>query len=106
MTNPNDPNGDLQKPPPCGNCGHQKEFKGEPDGCLGYVPGVVDACCGHGDPNRAYLHFQNGMVLRGFRMSEPCGEEPEMPMWIMNPEWLDSLKAVDPETGEVLDDDS
>lgn len=24
------------------------------DACLGYLPGIVSACCGHGDPNLAY----------------------------------------------------
>ena len=40
-------------PRACGHCG--REY-GESlhDPCLGTLPGVVDACCGHGDPARAY----------------------------------------------------
>ena len=26
-----------------------------PDACLGLLPGVAQACCGHGDPERAYV---------------------------------------------------
>lgn len=29
----------------------------EPDPCLGYLPGVVDACCGHGGERNAYVAF-------------------------------------------------
>ncbi|SDX62116.1 hypothetical protein [Salimicrobium album] len=35
------------------------------DGCLGTLPGVVNACCGHGLTERAYIQFENGMVDRG-----------------------------------------
>lgn len=28
-----------------------------PDTCIGYLPGVFNACCGHGDPDHAYLSF-------------------------------------------------
>jgi hypothetical protein len=27
---------------------------GQPDPCLGYLPGIAHACCGHGATNRAY----------------------------------------------------
>lgn len=53
-----------------------------PDACLGYLPGVFAACCGHGsasavsywgpglDPRSAYVAFEEGyhpnnVVLRG-----------------------------------------
>jgi hypothetical protein len=26
-----------------------------PDACLGLLPAVRNACCGHGDPNEAYV---------------------------------------------------
>ena len=29
----------------------------EPDPCVGYLPGVYNACCGHGDPRKAYVCF-------------------------------------------------
>lgn len=42
----------------------------EPDPCLGLLPGVVEACCGHGRPERGYVMFQDGTLLRGFRRIE------------------------------------
>lgn len=32
---------------PCNHCGEVAELGG-PDPCLGWLPGVVSACCGHG----------------------------------------------------------
>jgi hypothetical protein len=37
-----------------------------PDPCLGLLPGVTDACCGHGDRSRAFVAFENGVLIRGF----------------------------------------
>lgn len=28
-----------------------------PDPCIGYLPGVYNACCGHGDDKSAYVSF-------------------------------------------------
>lgn len=43
----------------CKVCG---EFKGgkEPDPCLGYLPGIAHACCGHGKIQLAYCCGWNG----------------------------------------------
>lgn len=79
---------DMKQPPPCKKCGHQKEFKGEPDGCLGWLPGVVDACCGHGENGEQYLHFQDGTVITDFSIGkkmEPCS----VPLWIVNDAKID-----------------
>lgn len=43
---------------------------GEPDPCLGLLPGVVEACCGHGVTGKAYVMFEDGTLLRGFRRVE------------------------------------
>lgn len=52
---------------PCGHCGlYGSSNSGEPDPCLGMLPGVTNACCGHGDPDEAYICFQGGLVIRGF----------------------------------------
>lgn len=52
---------------PCGVCGLQGNSNyGDPDPCLGQLPGVTSACCGHGDRERAHVRFQGGVVLRGF----------------------------------------
>ncbi len=52
---------------PCGHCG---EFgggaDGAPDPCLGTLPGVVNACCGHGESDASYVVLSDGVVLRGF----------------------------------------
>ena len=28
-----------------------------PDACLGYIPGVSQACCGHGHTDSAFVYF-------------------------------------------------
>lgn len=49
---------------PCGHCGQHRTPEGH-DPCLGTLPGVANACCGHGRPSESYVQFTNGMVLRG-----------------------------------------
>lgn len=39
---------------PCGAC-RRSVVEGEPDPCLGLIPGVSHACCGHGDVRLAYV---------------------------------------------------
>lgn len=53
---------------PCKKCGKVFEGSniGEPDPCLGNLPGVDNACCGHGVAEQAYVRFTNGVVLTGF----------------------------------------
>lgn len=38
----------------CGHCGRPNTGKGH-DGCLGEIPGVANACCGHGVEGDAYV---------------------------------------------------
>ena len=47
---------------PCVCCGGTSEH----DDCLGMLPGVKYACCGHGDRDNAYIMFENGVIVRGF----------------------------------------
>lgn len=54
----------------CVKCGRGYEPGEEPDPCLGTLPGVIEACCGHGNPNKAYAFFENGVLLRGVRRIE------------------------------------
>jgi hypothetical protein len=42
----------------------------EPDPCLGTLPGVAEACCGHGNVQKAYVFFETGVLMRGFRKLE------------------------------------
>lgn len=65
---------------PCKKCG-QKEWSGDGavDACLGTLPGVTNACCGHGVPSHAYVCFEGGVVLRGFTVDVPSGGHNERP---------------------------
>ena len=49
---------------PCGHCG-EKATSEDHDACLGTLPGVMNACCGHGEEKEAYVQFHNGEILRG-----------------------------------------
>jgi len=49
---------------PCGHCGLYNTAEGH-DGCLGTLPKVSNACCGHGQENDAYLQFANGSRVSG-----------------------------------------
>ena len=72
----------MYKGDPCEACGLScreedtiREFKNDipawiADPCLGVLPGVSYACCGHGDPDDAYVAFENGIVFRGFNVIE------------------------------------
>lgn len=52
---------------PCKKCGALFTLgEGEVDPCLGVLPGVSNACCGHGIRSRSYVCFTNGVVLKGF----------------------------------------
>lgn len=57
---------------PCAKCGLVFEGSniGEPDPCLGVLPGVDNACCGHGVPEDAYIRFTSGVVVTGFQCIE------------------------------------
>ena len=56
--------GDIR---PCKKCGKLFTLgEGEVDPCLGVLPGVDNACCGHGTNERSYIRFENGVVVEGF----------------------------------------
>lgn len=48
---------------PCTRCGKYPTPEGH-DSCLGDLPGVEFACCGHG-VEKAYISFKNGITIRG-----------------------------------------
>ena len=58
-------NGEVR---PCKKCGKLFEGsnEGDSDPCLGDLPGVDNACCGHGVPEQAYIRFTNGVSVTGF----------------------------------------
>ena len=53
---------------PCVKCGKLPTKEGY-DPCLGTLPGVIDACCGHG-VKEAYIIFGNGVTIRGSSVME------------------------------------
>ena len=48
----------------CGHCGKYPTIEGH-DGCLGTLPGVKNACCGHGQVSNAYVQLWDGNHLGG-----------------------------------------
>lgn len=54
----------------CAYCEKQIE---EYDPCLGKLPGVASACCGHGQPKRSHIMFENGVLIQGFNVIINCG---------------------------------
>ena len=48
---------------PCVKCGEMPTEKGH-DPCIAGLPGVENACCGHG-VQRGYVSFENGTTIRG-----------------------------------------
>ncbi|MFO1442926.1 hypothetical protein KDN24_06810 [Bacillus sp. Bva_UNVM-123] len=48
----------------CGHCNEANTREGH-DACLGTLKGVMNACCGHGDINLAYIQLLDGYCVRG-----------------------------------------
>jgi len=48
----------------CGHCGKRRTPEGH-DGCIGTLDNVMNACCGHGEDNVAYVQFWDGTCIRG-----------------------------------------
>lgn len=48
----------------CGFCRLPNTEQGH-DGCLGTIDGVMNACCGHGSVNEAYIQYENGDRISG-----------------------------------------
>jgi hypothetical protein len=55
----------------CKKCGFG--FK-DYDACLGKLPGVINACCGHG-VDEGYIQFENGVIIRGIFKVEKAKEQ-------------------------------
>ena len=52
----------ASQPKACPRCGQLPSEDGH-DACLGNLPGVTNACCGHGVED-AYIQFENGIEMR------------------------------------------
>jgi hypothetical protein len=48
----------------CGFCGLANTSEGH-DGCISSLPGVMNACCGHGRKSEAYIQFADGRRVSG-----------------------------------------
>lgn len=48
----------------CGYCQKENTKEGH-DGCIGELPDVVNACCGHGRIKEAYIQLNDGSYIRG-----------------------------------------
>ena len=42
----------------CGHCNMKRTEEGH-DGCIGTLTNVMNACCGHGQTNMAYIQFNH-----------------------------------------------
>ncbi len=49
---------------PCGNCGKGYTKEGH-DGCIGTLPNVMNACCGHGITADAYIQYWDRIRVGG-----------------------------------------
>ena len=54
----------ADNPRDCGFCGLANTKEGH-DGCLQTLPGVMNACCGHGVDREAYVQFDSGHRVSG-----------------------------------------
>jgi hypothetical protein len=50
---------------PCKKCGAEKPTEAGHDPCIANLPGVRNACCGHGDDSMSYVQFLNGTSIHG-----------------------------------------
>ena len=50
----------------CGYCGKSNTTEGH-DGCLGILPNVMNACCGHGMAAEAYIQYWDKDLRRIFQ---------------------------------------
>lgn len=61
---------------PCKKCGAVFPLgEGEVDPCLGVLPGVDNACCGHGVRSESYVCFENSTVLKDFIVDKTGGSK-------------------------------
>ena len=54
----------MDKDRPCNNCKCHSTPEGH-DACLETLPNTLNACCGHGNPEDAYVNLINGKAIYG-----------------------------------------
>ncbi|HET8838063.1 MAG TPA: hypothetical protein VFM82_03625 [Flavobacteriaceae bacterium] len=57
----------------CDHCGIKRTPEGH-DGCIGTLPNVMNACCGHGEDRVAYVQFWDKERLGGKEAMEYINE--------------------------------
>lgn len=62
---------------PCRKCGATHRTETGQDPCIADLPGVLHACCGHGE-GQGYVMFENGMVLRGYFEQDEAAKNLEV----------------------------
>ena len=65
---------------PCTQCGMMPTKDGH-DACIPNLPGVVFACCGHGNINDAYVMFRGGETIRGEVAKKWMHANKPLPYW-------------------------
>lgn len=58
------PTNETWRDRPCGHCSKPPTNEGH-DGCLGTLPNVRNACCGHGVDGDAYIEYWDRRIIRG-----------------------------------------
>lgn len=58
------PTAETWKDKPCGQC-NLPNRSDEHDACLGELPNVINACCGHGNVDEAYIVYEDETIERG-----------------------------------------
>lgn len=53
----------------CGHCDQPSTIEGH-DACIGTLIGVMNACCGHGNTDQAYVQFLDCHAVHGERAIE------------------------------------
>jgi hypothetical protein len=59
-----EPTAETWESRPCGACGRHPTPDGY-DACHGYIVGAINACCGHGSAEEAYVQLADGSEFRG-----------------------------------------
>lgn len=60
----------------CGYCGENDTKEGH-DGCIGELPNIMNACCGHGTADEAYIQYLDGSCDTGCKALEEMAKLKE-----------------------------
>ena len=67
---------------PCGYCHEHPTPEGHDD-CLGKLPGVMNACCGHGEAGDTYVQFPGGELIHGVEARRLIAELKKSRKWFL-----------------------